>query len=296
MFKTSSRLFKRRPSASMVVATLALFVALSGGAYAAVAIPGNSVGFAQLRVGAVGTRDLANNAVGTKALANNAVSYTKIAPGEIGHARVAQSQIQWRVTGACTGANAVQSVTATGGVTCTTTLPTDYTTAGLSEPLSSSSSPTVLATDAVPAGQAAQVTSTPYVQVDGSAGAQQVTVSCEIAAGTATQTRDITLNLTAAHESAAGSIPLSVTPAAGTSAQAVAVSCVRGYDQGAATTGSAPTVQASAGANVLQIASAATVTTAGTSTTAYSTPSVTTASSLTTPATTTTGTASTPTS
>jgi hypothetical protein len=39
----------RRPSAAMVVALVALFVALGGGVYAAVKLPGNSVGTAQVK-------------------------------------------------------------------------------------------------------------------------------------------------------------------------------------------------------------------------------------------------------
>jgi uncharacterized iron-regulated membrane protein len=46
-----------------VTATLALFVALSGGAYAATALPANSVGSKQLKKSAVGTTDIQNNAI-----------------------------------------------------------------------------------------------------------------------------------------------------------------------------------------------------------------------------------------
>jgi hypothetical protein len=43
----------RRPSPAMVVALIALFVALGGGAYAAIKLPTNSVGTKQLKKGAV---------------------------------------------------------------------------------------------------------------------------------------------------------------------------------------------------------------------------------------------------
>jgi hypothetical protein len=255
MFKKGSRL-RRRPSAAMVVACLALFVALSGGAYAAVAIPSNSVGFAQLKSGAVGTRDVANNAI----------TYSKIAKGQIGHARVAQTQIQWRVTGKCGVSSAVQSISDTGSVTCDSTLPTDYSTAGLSEPLSSPSTATVLASDSVPAGSAYQVSSTPYIQVNGGTGAaDNVAVTCEIAVGTTTETRSATFALGANHEQQAASIPLSVDVPAPSSATEAAVVCTRSYDAAAA-----PTVQASAGLDALQVASVQSAVTPGTSTTAFS--------------------------
>jgi hypothetical protein len=47
------RLLSRRPSSAMIVALIALFVALAGGAYAATKLPANSVGPAQLKTGAV---------------------------------------------------------------------------------------------------------------------------------------------------------------------------------------------------------------------------------------------------
>lgn len=45
--------YLHRPSPAMVVALIALFVALSGGAYAAINLPANSVGTKQLKNGAV---------------------------------------------------------------------------------------------------------------------------------------------------------------------------------------------------------------------------------------------------
>ncbi len=265
MFKPGSPL-RQRPSPAMVVACLALFVALSGGAYAAIAIPSNSVGSTQLKAGAVSNSKLATNAVGTRKVADDAITYTKIAKGEIGHLRVTQSQIQWRVTGKCTAASAVESISDTGSVTCDATLPTDYSTAGLSEPLTSSSIATVLASESVPAGQSDQVTSTPYIQVDGnSTGADDVEVTCEIAVGTTTETRSATFALGTDNEQEAASIPLSVDVPSQTVAASSAVVCVRAYS--AAT---APTVQASAGIDALQVASVQSTTTPGTSTTTFS--------------------------
>lgn len=53
----------RRPSPALVVALIALFVALGGTGYAALTLPKNSVGSAQIRKGAVKNRNLAANAV-----------------------------------------------------------------------------------------------------------------------------------------------------------------------------------------------------------------------------------------
>ena len=58
-----------RPSYASVTATLALFISLGGGAYAAGAFPANSVGAKQLKKSAVERAKLKNNAVdGTKLL------------------------------------------------------------------------------------------------------------------------------------------------------------------------------------------------------------------------------------
>jgi hypothetical protein len=58
-----NRLGRYRPTPSMVVALLALFVALGGGAYAAIKLPPNSVGSRQLKTSAVTRGKLAKNAV-----------------------------------------------------------------------------------------------------------------------------------------------------------------------------------------------------------------------------------------
>jgi hypothetical protein len=53
----------RRPSPSMLVALLALFVALGGGSYAALQIPRGSVGTNQLKNGAVTSPKVRNNSL-----------------------------------------------------------------------------------------------------------------------------------------------------------------------------------------------------------------------------------------
>jgi hypothetical protein len=63
---------RQRVTYANVTATLALFIALSGGAYAATALPAKSVGSKQLKHGAVVTANIKTNAVnGSKVLANS---------------------------------------------------------------------------------------------------------------------------------------------------------------------------------------------------------------------------------
>jgi hypothetical protein len=73
MFNTSKKL--HRPSASMVVSFLALFVALGGSGYAALRLPANSVGSRQLKSDAV---------TGAK-VKDNSLFANDFAPGQIPH-------------------------------------------------------------------------------------------------------------------------------------------------------------------------------------------------------------------
>jgi hypothetical protein len=74
-----------------VMATVAVFLALGGGAYAAFHLKKNSVGPRQLKNNAVSTKKLRDGAVTTAKIANNAVNGTRIADGSIGIADVSAS-------------------------------------------------------------------------------------------------------------------------------------------------------------------------------------------------------------
>src|SRR3954454_19564020 len=110
---------RRRPSAAMVVASLALFAALDGPATAAHLINGatikkNSITNKQVRnrtlrvqdlsasavktlqttpSRSVGTKQLRDGTVGTKALADKSVDATKIAPGAVGNSHLANKAV-----------------------------------------------------------------------------------------------------------------------------------------------------------------------------------------------------------
>lgn len=60
-----------RPSPATVIACLALFVALGGTGYAAIALPKNSVGPKQLKTGAVRSKDIRNNTIRSVDIRNN---------------------------------------------------------------------------------------------------------------------------------------------------------------------------------------------------------------------------------
>lgn len=75
---------QRRLSYSNIVATLALFVALGGASYAAVRLPENSVGTAQIRNGAVSRSKLKAGVINTKKLADGAVVGAKVNASTLG--------------------------------------------------------------------------------------------------------------------------------------------------------------------------------------------------------------------
>ena len=76
-----NRLKWRIPSPAMVIATVALFVALGGGAYASVAL--NQVKSVHIKNGEVKNADLATAAVTSLKIANNSVNSGKVANGTL---------------------------------------------------------------------------------------------------------------------------------------------------------------------------------------------------------------------
>jgi hypothetical protein len=78
----------RRPSLSLIISLLALFVAISGTAYAA------TVGTADIQNGAVTTPKIKGGAVTTNKLAGNAVTAQKIATQAVGPAKIAATAVR----------------------------------------------------------------------------------------------------------------------------------------------------------------------------------------------------------
>jgi hypothetical protein len=87
------------------MATLALFLALGGGAYAATALPANSVGSKQLKKNAVVTAKIKNNSVTGSKLLDNSVTGADINESTLAKVRSA--------TAADTATTATQAATAT---------------------------------------------------------------------------------------------------------------------------------------------------------------------------------------
>jgi hypothetical protein len=78
------KMLQRKLNYANVVATLALFVALGGSAYAATQLPKNSVGAKQLKANAVTTAKLKNGAVTAAKIKNGTITGAKIDLGSLG--------------------------------------------------------------------------------------------------------------------------------------------------------------------------------------------------------------------
>ncbi|MGN6869761.1 MAG: hypothetical protein ACTHMY_15315, partial [Solirubrobacteraceae bacterium] len=210
-----SSLVRRRPSASLIVSFVALFVALGGVGYAATQLPRNSVGSAQLKNGSVGNWKLKFNAVGGR----------KIINGAVGAKQVNSTQVQLRVGTPCS-TGAVKAIGLSGTVTCTPTLPNEVGTSASAVTLGASS--TQVATESLPAGSSYLVLAYPHAVISGAA-SQRVEVACTLSVppgtGTSTTTKSLAVELGSSSNSQAGTIPLVLPVASSTSAQTATVSC-----------------------------------------------------------------------
>ncbi len=210
-----SSLLPRRPSASLIVSFVALFVALGGVGYAATQLPTNSVGSAQLRNGSVGNWKLKSNAVGGR----------KIINGAVGAKQVNASQVQLRVSTPCS-TGAVKAIGLSGTVTCTPTLPNEVGTSTAAVTLGSGS--TQVATESLAAGSSYLVLAYPHAVISGTT-PQRVEVDCTLSVapgtGTSSTTKSLAVELGSSSNSQAGTIPIVLPVASSTGAQGATVSC-----------------------------------------------------------------------
>lgn len=229
-------LMHRRPSAAIVISSVALFMSLGGVGYAAISIPNNSVGTAQLR----------NNAVTNSKIKNGAVSYKKIQPGAVGIVRANTGQLQVRVSGTCGSGTAIGTINQVGKVTCNNALPSEFGTTSNSATLGSGA--TAITSVALPTGASYLAFANPTATVTSGAAAQRVTVSCTLTVGSNTTTRSVTVETTGTSgDTTVGSIPLQEAGQSGTGS----VSCTDSVAGG----GTAPTTAVTSAINAIQTAS-----------------------------------------
>jgi hypothetical protein len=229
---------RRRPSAAIVISSVALFMSVGGVGYAAISIPNNSVGTAQLR----------NNAVTNSKIRNGAVSFKKIQPGAVGLVRANTGQLQVRVSGTCQTGSAIGTINQVGKVTCNNALPSQFGTTNNSATLGASA--TTVTSVALPAGASYLAFANPSVTVtpDATASAQHNVVTCTLTVGSNTATRSITIDTPATSSTAhTAAFPIQAAGPSGTSS----VSCTSTTTG----TGTAPTISVTSAINALQTAS-----------------------------------------
>lgn len=232
---------RRRPSAALIISCVALFVALGGAGYAAVSIPNNSVGTAQLR----------KNAVTNSKIANNAVSFRKIQPNAVGRVRANTGQLQERVGKTCAAGSAIGAIARGGTVTCNPTIPAEssstVTDKAIPAPTTSTPptgtppttgapstpTPTQVTSLTLAAGSQYLLLANPTATVTPSAAAnQRVLVACTLSVGNTTTTRQLTVLTRTTADPVFGSIPLQLTAGSGSAT----LSCSANPQVGAPTT------------------------------------------------------------
>jgi hypothetical protein len=228
-------LMSRRPSAAIVISSAALFMSLGGVGYAAISIPNNSVGAAQLRT----------NAVTNSKINNGAVSFKKIQPGAVGLVRANTGQLQVRVSGTCASGTAIGTINQVGKVTCNKALPSEFGTTNNTATITSTAA--TVTSVALPTGASYLAFANPTATVTSGAATDHVTVSCTLTVGSNTQTRAVTIDTTGhSGDTTTGSIPLQVAGPSGTGS----VSCTNSVPG----PGTAPATSVTSTINAIQTA------------------------------------------
>lgn len=233
----------RRPSASLIVATAALFLSLGGVGYAAASLPRDSVGTNQIR----------NNAVHGSKINVLAVGYRKIQFGAVGIRRINTNQVQARINGTCAANSAMTAVGNQGTVTCSATAPQQFGTTSAS-PTSIGTSATTVASKQLPGGSSYLVFANPQVNLTGASSTSQIQVDCTLSMSpgdsSTTQTRSVTVPGGTGHQFASLSLQLPAPSVANGST--ATLSCVT---PSLPTSTTPPTITVSTAINALQTGS-----------------------------------------
>lgn len=222
----------------MVVSLVALFVALGGASYAAVFLPPNSVGSAQIQFHAVNGNKIGFLSVG----------FRKIQFGAVGIRRINPNQVQARINGACAPFSAVSTVDGAGNVTCNATLPAEIGTGTAATTVGTTAA--TVASAPLPGGPSYMIMANPQADVTAASG--QVRVDCTLAAGSSTQTRSVTFQGGATPHQL-GSMPLTITVPSAVNGSTATVSCLETPPAGVPAT-----VTVTTNINAIQISSIST--------------------------------------
>ena len=207
--------FIRRPSASIVVASAALFLSLGGVGYATTQIPDNSVGSSQLQ----------SHAVTGGKIDFLAVGFRKIQLGAVGIKRINTNQVQARVLGTCAANSAMSSIDNQGNAQCVATGPKE---------LSAVAGATAVTTNTpiqslkLPSGSTYVVFANPQASVSKTVANSQVEVDCTLSLDpgdpSTTQTRSVSFQAST-HDPQVASVPLMIAAPSAANGSTASVAC-----------------------------------------------------------------------
>jgi hypothetical protein len=210
-----------------IVATVAMFLAIGGGAYAVTSLPADSVGTIQLK----------KHAVTARKLARGAVHAAGIRTGAVGARQIDSSEVQHRVGGSCASPSAIANVNEDGSVGCVSTLPAEYGVNENSQEVTLSGTFTTLATKTLPAGSSYLVLANVELAFTGPA-TREAGAQCTLADDPlARQSESSYVTLPTKPEPvASSSLPLQIAVPAARTATTVSLYCSQFEGLGATTT------------------------------------------------------------
>jgi hypothetical protein len=232
---TLRNLTSRRPSASLVISSAALFMSMGGVGVAATGLIGTN----QIRNGAVTYKKIARNSVGrvrladggvvNAKLAHGSVSYKDIRPHSVGSVRANTDQLQERVKGTCAAGAALASVDNKGAVTCNVTAPKEYGSSPTAKPVPLTGTPATTGSVSLPTGSSYLGFANTKLAATSNGTAASVTVKCTFTVGSATtsQIRMLSVNSTPGDTDYA-TLPAQLPGEAGTSTVACTASVPSG--------------------------------------------------------------------
>lgn len=193
-------LTSRRPSASLVLSSAALFMSMGGVGVAATGMIGtnqirnDAVTFRKIAPNSVGRVRLANHGVVSSKIARDAVTYQDIQPNAVGAVRANVNQLQVRVKGTCAPGSAFATVDNKGAVTCNATAPEEYGTSSTAKPVTVNGTAAATGSVALPAGPSYLGFATTRLTATSGAKAVTVTAKCTFTVGASTVSRTVKLN------------------------------------------------------------------------------------------------------